>query len=813
MKRFADVVEVYFPRDKRMAKISGGQFIKKSKEETSKEFVDRTKKLQDELRIHERNLFGPKMKKTGLKCPTCAWLQWSEDIIERGNINPYCWLYGEYRVIGTSTSSKEERAIAFGDLTCIGETDYEWIAKRIKKVPGRARGRYERYNWFKKNFPKGFKKLGKAEKDTLRLQRFKEPAITGLEEETKKLAMKEFEQVKASVLKKFKNVAKKIPPEELVRFRMKMIDDIKKIRKVVLGKIDKLLREYSREYDRWSGKPLYWNKLTQILSLDLQDLLNLWIAAKTVRTGGGLRTVKGLFGRIKEATVRFGTTTHLDPLKSLKTPKQVAEYSGFMALGIFDYKDFTLKTARKLRAYNRRHKVKVFKTKLPDVLADKIYKAVQSVEPFKKLMRKIPKISQDLSDALSMKNDKLLKAIDVEKTIKNRIRKGLEGKIVWKKKLSLSEKIATLNALYVKYAEPLKDILQSEMVTEARNFDDKYMVRYYEYTPLTRRIGVGYRVPTHPDQMFKYNKKSIHRVLDMTKETLQEHHDDLVEDVRATPRYMRFLKDTLNAATELEFGLHDDLGIFNVDVVPYSEPRRTYRMLSLSDKAQAYDDAVDNLARIKKEFKRRGIKPGDKLQCGILADEIKKVRSMSYIEKCEALRLIEEKQRWKRKKAAKKKKKAKPKKEVKKKPVKRVKKRKAKRYERTEHEVTRLLSKRSGLNVKVVISYDLSGDVISIWDVETKRLEGEKWRAFKSVRKREKKFARTLFKRTLQDIEDRGKSIGVKIIAVEPSYLERIMFESVGYMPITDKIKKRILKISDFDKVHLERVKLYKEAK
>ena len=769
-------VELYFPKKKETVKLSEKDMLQKENE-TKDEFLNRKLEVDRQLDKHEKGLFSSKMKVQGLMCGQCSWLQFSEEeIIKRGEGTPRCWLYNALRVVkGKEASDRQE---SFDTLECVGETDADFLAGRVMRVPGFIKARPVRKIWFKKRFPKGYKALSKHQRAILLMRGgtlYTKAQLKAMAENERKIAEKKVEEEARKRKKKMKGLIGRIPISERVILRAELIEKIAKKRLAVLRKADRMIKFYSTQYQKWSGKKFYF-KLIDIISSDLARLYNYYLAARTVRH---FRDVSDLYSLLSANFDAFGETKKvLPPLKVLNTA-QVKFYAPLFELGVFDFGDFTKKSGARLKRYMKRRKIKPTK-KLPIKLSEAIHSEWMAVEKYKDWRKNQPTINADFLEALNTPTYKLLAQVRLDET----------GAIIVKK-MPLSKRIALLNAVYVKYARPFGEKVREQLLAESLNLDKKYL-------STSSHIVSTVKVPLEKSEMVVLTKKSKNVVLDMPVEKLQKYRKQIEEDVRYSPKYKKYVDGIIDDLSELD----KEFVKLRIDPVMDIEPKSQlqYKDLSPIQKMQAWDDAQKAIKELERRFKKMGLKGKSRLRFGEGEKEVKRLDKMTFTEKSKFLARVLDKR--KKKKADKE---ALAKAEKEKKPKKKV----EPEVEVPEKVVRSVRDEVEGIrsNMRVLVEYDISGSVLDVWNVENYMMgKDKKWHSFVPTRKREMKRGRKIFKRLLAKLSEIE---GVDIIAVEPEDRDRAFLKAMGFKDMDRKAKKRVMGASAFNEANIERMKLY----
>lgn len=621
--------QIYLPKEGKLIPISERDLTPQERE-SKEDYLTRRRKIEEQLNENERNMFGRSMLQRGLKCSKCPWLHFSEEQkTQSTDFPPYCWLYGRTRPIKGNTPSEIEES--FESLACIGETDDNYFAQRIARIPAKSKkkGRviHIRRLWFKKTFPATYRKLNEKQLEILDIHTKKIYSKKELKEmgpKARKLAEKKMEIETQKVKRKFKMLASKISVEDKVRLRIQLLSRIAKNRKIVLDKLKRHINYYSAQYMKWSTKP-YYSILVNELRNDLNYLNTNYIHIKTMRkmspydiVTGKYRTVQSIFNIVKKNADRYGKIEHQKPPLHIDTIHQMKIYAELMELGIFDYEDFDKKSSARLRKYLRRKKIKVGQ-RMPSVLSDKVYEGWMQAKKYKEWRKSIPDIHKEMYWAMRQEPLDLLKMITIK-----------DGILRWKRKLPLEKRIAVLNAILSNFSEPLHRNITSSLTKERILFDAKYSSK------ISNRPSM-LQLPLRLNQMYLYNKKTRNSILDMTTEQLQMHDTEISEDIRYSPRYRKFVKSTLSrvALLDKEFMKIQINPVVDIDPITGKQ----YRELSIHQKMISFSEAEKVYRSIMKEFAKRKIKTTDMLRYGPSMKK-KPLNKMSFSEMIEAFRLL-----------------------------------------------------------------------------------------------------------------------------------------------------------------------------
>lgn len=767
-------VEIYFPKRKESVTISGADLLPREGQSKS-EFLNKKMEIERQLDKHERGLFSRKMKVPGLKCSQCSWLQFTEGTLAFGEEQPRCWLYNAPRMI--FGKSESERQVSFDSLECVGEKDMDMLANRLMRVPAFIKGKPVRKDWFKKNFPKGFKALSKQQKALLSMKGGKlytDEELKSMGEDERKVAEQKVEEDIKKRKKKFKVLVARIPMGEKVALRADLIDKVAKKRLVVLRKIEAQIKIYSGQYQKWSGKTFY-GKLLEMISSDLAQLSDYYLAAKTVRH---FRDVSDLYRLLGENVTRLSETTKIKPpLKVVGTP-QMQFYAPLVGLGVFDYSDFTKNSVVRLKQYMKKKGIKATK-KLPTRLSEIVNKEWVSVTKYKKWRKDQPKISTEFLSALNAPVEKLLKQVRLDKS----------GNLVVDD-LPLEKRLAILNAVYVNYARIFDEKVRQRLLEEKFNFDKKYL------SGTSDIVGATVKVPLSKSEMVVLNKKNEKIVLDMSGLKLHSYRMQIEEDVRYSAKYKAYVDEVINDLSILD----REFVKLKIDPVMDTDPRTgiKYKELTPSQKMKAWEEAKKAVKELDAKFKKFGFEKDSRVRYGDEPKAVKRLDKMTFNEKTKALsRIVDRRARKKAEKLklkeARKKKVILPKEEA-------TVTEKVVRSVRDEIEGTRS-------NIKVVISYDISGSILDVWEIESKMMgRDKKWHVFTPTRKREIKRRRKIIKNLLSKISNIE---GIDMIVMEPDEKDISFLTFMGFKPIKKSIRKEIMAKSAFTPVNIERMKLY----
>jgi hypothetical protein len=648
------------------------------------------------------------------------------------------------------------------------------------RVPGFVKNRPVRKIWFEKNFPKAYKALNKYQRAVLLMKGgtlYTKAQLKDMGENERKIAEQRVEEDARKRRKKMKSLAGKIPVVERVSLRTELIDKISAKRVAVLRRADRIIKLYSSQYQKWSGKRFY-SRLIGMISSDLSRLYNYYIAARTVRH---FKDVTDLYDVLNTNLKPYAEVKkEAVPLKAV-TREQVKLFAPLIELGAFDFKDFTKKSGARLKKYMKKKKMRPAK-KLPIKISEIVHNEWVAVEKYKEWRKDQPTINADFLKALNTPTEELLKQVRLEET----------GELTISK-MSLSKKVALLNAVYVKFASPFSEKVRKNLMDEKLNFDKKYL------STTSDIVGTTVKVPLEKSDMVVLSKGSKKKVMEMAVEKLQEHCKQIEEDVRYSPKYKVFVGGIIEELSELDKELVK-IGLDPVmDVDPITQLK--FKDLTPNQKVNSWRKGKKAVEELGRRLERMGLKPKSRLRFGDGEKDVKRLKDMTFTEKSRFIARVEEKH--KKKKAEKEE--IKRKAQEKKRRIKELAKPKIKMPKKVKSKRSDITGDR--FNMRVKLDYDVSGKVLNVWNVAyfmTGR--DKKWASFVPTRKRETKRGRKIVKSLIVKLTQME---GIRVVTVTPDEKDIPTFVALSFKPITDKARVLIKKESGFSDSNISDMKFY----